>query len=113
MHITYKLKWWCIGKFRIKNGGWRKLVSALYLNVSKLKGLFYDTYELNDAIINMLKCCYISKIGNNKNIKDVRVEVDDGNILSLKIRRYDNSSLPSESLILYDINIRVRYKIRG
>lgn len=41
----------------------------------------------------------------------MRVEDDDGNISTLKIRRHNNSNLPSELLLLIDINVRVRNKI--
>ena len=53
-----------------------------------------------------------SKIGNKGNTKDVRIEDVDANISTLKIRRNDESNLPSDFILLTDdINVKVRYKV--
>lgn len=41
----------------------------------------------------------------------MRVEEDDGNISSLKMRKHDNLHLPSELLVLENVNITIRNKI--
>ena len=95
----------------IKNGEWRKLFPDLHLNVSDVKNLFHENYELENAVVDRLEFFYVTKIGNQGNTKDVRIEETDGNISTMKIRRHDESTLPSEFILLNDINVKVRYKI--
>ena len=94
----------------IKSGGWRKLIPDLQLNISDMKHLFDESYELDDAVIDRLEFFYITKVGNIGNVKEVRIEDADENIGSLKIRRQDQSNLPSEFILLNDINVKVRYR---
>ena len=94
----------------IKNGDWRKLIPALHSNLEEIKILFYDNYDLEDAVIDRLEFFYVTKIGNKGNVKDVRIE-DGDDISSLKIRRNFRSNLPSELLLLSDINVKVRYQV--
>ena len=53
----------------------------------------------------------MTKIGNKGNTKDVRIDDDDRNISTLKIRRNDESNLPSDFILLSNINVKVRYNI--
>ena len=75
------------------------------------KILFHDNYELDDAGIDRLEFFYVTKKENNGNTKDVRIEDVDANISTLKIRRNDESNLPSDFILLNDINVKVRYKV--
>ena len=49
--------------------------------------------------------------GNNGNTKEIRIEDTDGNMSTINIRRHDKSTLPSEFILLNDINVKLRYKI--
>ena len=39
----------------IKNGEWRKLFPDLHLNVSDVKNLFHENYELENAVVDRLE----------------------------------------------------------
>ena len=95
----------------IKNGEWRKLLADLHLQISDLKVLFHDNYDLDDAVMDRLEFFYVTKIGNNGNTKDVRIEDTNENISTLKIRRNDKTNLPSDFIVLSDISVKVRYQV--
>ena len=96
---------------QIKNGEWRNLVADLHINISDLKILFDENYDLENAVIDRLEFFYVTKIGNKGNTKEVRIEDVDTNISRLKIRRHEQSNLPSDFILLKDINVKVRYKL--
>lgn len=70
-----------------------------------MKVLFCKTCILEDDIVDILEFSCLTNIGNKGNVIDVRVKYGGGNIASLKIRRFDNSKLPSEVLLLDDIRM--------
>lgn len=86
------------------------MVHDLNLNSSDLKGIFKETYALDEAIVDRLRFFYSTKIGNKGNTKDVKIE-DDDLIATLKVRTHNDNNLPSELLTLDDINGKVRNNV--
>ena len=95
----------------IKMGKWKIYVTDLHICIAEIRDIFYLNYELDDAIIDRLEFGYNTKIGNNGNEKYVRIEDDGSKLFTKKIRRMNDSNLPSLNLKIEDIKAQVRYKI--
>lgn len=53
----------------------------------------------------------MAKIENKGNTKDIRIDNEDDNVASLKIKRQDDLTSPSKLLLLNNINVNIWYKI--
>ena len=62
----------------IFSGEWKRLINEdLLLNVSEVKQVIYEYYDLEEAVVDRLELSYKTKIGKSGNEKLVVVE-DDG-----------------------------------
>ena len=78
------------------------------LTVSELKQIFYENYDLEEAIIDRLEFAFITKVGKQGNTKNVRIDDDGETVSILRIRRNDDSNSPDSLLKLEDITVKVR-----
>ena len=86
-------------------------MSDLHINASELKNIFFQHYNLEDAVVDRLEFSFESKIGDKGNTKIVRIE-DDGSMLDkYKIRRHGNKKLPSCIININDISVKVRSQV--
>ena len=96
----------------ITTGEWKKLVvSDLQLNVSELKQLIFENYDLDMAVVDRLEFQYQSKIGRNGNEKTMIIK-DDEHMINMTQRRVRNDpDLPKVTIAIEDINLKVRMKL--
>lgn len=92
-------------------GKWIEFCTDLHISVSELKDIFYINYDLEDAIIGQLEFGYNTKIVSNGNEKYVRIEDDGSELITKKIRRYNDLNLSSSNLKVEEIKVHVWYRI--
>ena len=96
----------------IVSGKWKHLVSEdLHINVSEVKQLIYEYYDLEEAVVDRLELSYKTKIGKSGNEKLVVIEDDGRTLESCKIRKNDDSNIPAGTIIIDDIELKVRQQI--
>lgn len=90
-----------------KQGKWQNLLSDLLVNVSEIKTLFVESYDLDDTMIDRLQFVCSTKIGNKGNEKWVIIEDDDIHLNTKSIRRHKDIFLPSSALSIENLDVKV------
>lgn len=65
---------------KIKIGKGRNIIGYLHINVSELKNIFVESYNIEDTVVDRLQFSHESNIGEKGNSKIVSIK-DDGSYL--------------------------------
>ena len=90
----------------IEERKWVELVSCDE-TIDKIAQQTTMTCNLDKYVSDRLEFYYVTKVGSNRNTKDVVLERSDS-MKDKKIRTHDDKSVPARDLILTDLKLHVR-----
>ena len=94
----------------ICNGEWRELIGSTEELVVDIIDFICTSYSLEEFIAQRMEASFVSKIGNAGRVETKKLSPTD-NISIQKIRVHDDKNIPPRTLMISDINIRVRNRI--
>ena len=92
----------------LKSMAWKSIISTESTCEDFLQ-VIQGAYQLEEYVVQRLEFYVVTKVGNNGNTKEIKLELGN-NISTYSIRTEDDKTLPAREVTIADVNLHVRHQ---